>query len=164
MNWLRSILAVILGMLLCFSIVALVEAAGSRLVPPSEDVKAIMEPLSKLPPNEVMAALRAEMAKPEVRATFLAQPFTVFLPPLFSWIVAGMMGSWAAGLIARRRPMVHGFIVGGLFLLATIMNLFSLPHPVWMQVASLVLVPGAIFFGASLADVRLNPQPAQVEV
>src|SRR5262249_7932639 len=104
MKWLRSVVAVGLGVLLCISIVSLIEGIGHRVFPPTPEVQAIIEPISKMPGSEGMAALNEELAKPDVRAAFLAQPFTVYLPPLFAWVVAAMMGSWAAGLIARRSP------------------------------------------------------------
>jgi hypothetical protein len=156
MKWLRSVVAVVLGMLLCVSIVTLIEGIGHRVFPPSPEVLAIVGPISQKQGYDAMAALKEELAKPEVRAAFLAQPFTVYLPPLFAWVVAAMMGSWAAGLIARRRPMAHALIVGGLFLAATLMNLAMLPHPIWVWVATFVLVPGAVYLGGSLADVRLE--------
>jgi hypothetical protein len=137
MKWLRSVVAVMLGMLLCVSIVTLIEGIGHRIFPPSPEVQAIIEPISKMPGYEGMEALKVELAKPEVRAAFLAQPFTLYLPPLFAWVVAAMMGSWAAGLIARRKPIAHALVVGGLFLVATIMNLAMLPHPSWVWVATL---------------------------
>ena len=45
------------------------------------------------------------------------------------------------------RALVEGvpeaIIVTALFFIASLMNLFALPHPVWFWVANLVLVPAA---------------------
>ncbi len=157
MKWLRSVVAVVLALLLSISIVSLIEGVGHNVFPPSEEVREVMRPIGEMTDmGEKIVAVRAEMARPEVREKFLRQPFTVFVPPLFSWVLAGMMGSWAAGLIARRQAKTHGWVAGGLFLFATLANLLSLPHPIWVWVVTLTLVPTAIFLGGSLAEVRLG--------
>lgn len=69
-----------------------------------------------------------------------------------SWLIAPFCGAWIALRIGDWKP--GGWVVMGLFLAANIANQIALPHPVWMQICS-VLLPVA---GGWLAQ-RLHRRP-----
>ncbi len=75
-----------------------------------------------------------------------------------------MAGGWLAARIARRAYLVHGLIVGGIFLLMNAATLVYVPLPFWLSAASLVLPPltscaGAYVYSVLRPATRAEPSP-----
>jgi len=49
-------------------------------------------------------------------------------------------------------PVLHGLIVGFLFLLAAIANMLRFPHPTWVWIVGCSLFLPAAYLGAWLAE------------
>jgi hypothetical protein len=69
-----------------------------------------------------------------------------------------------AGLIARRALVVHGLIVGAIFVAFDLMNIFAFPHPTWLIAVGIVgpLVGswlGALLALRTISNTPTGPQP-----
>jgi hypothetical protein len=73
-------------------------------------------------------------------ATLPAQAFLILLA---GWILAGGIGSYIAARLATHARATHGLIVAFFVLVATVGNLATIPHPLWMWPASIILIPAA---------------------
>lgn len=99
----------------------------------------------------------ADMADPETMKAYVASlPTTAFLIVLVAHAGGALVGGLVAGLIGRRR-LVVGAIVGGLFLLGGIINVVSIPSPLWFVVLDLVSYVPCGILGAKLAQRRDSP-------
>lgn len=128
----RSIIAVVLGALLAGVTVAAVEFLGQRLFPP--------------PPGLDFNNREAMMSLPTGTFVFL----------LLAWALGALAGGWLAARLAPRKPLLHGMIVGALLMAGGVMNLVTIPHPVWVTILGLLVFLPAAYMGASLA----RPRPA----
>jgi hypothetical protein len=127
---LRSVLAVLAGLVVCVVLIMCVQMAGMLLYPPPADVD--------LSDREVLKEL---IAKAPVPALLLV---------LASYFVGVLAGSWVAGRLAGRAALIHGLIVGMFFFGLAVMNLSMYPHPLWFTVVCLGLFLPAAWLGAWL--------------
>lgn len=72
----------------------------------------------------------------------------MFAAVLVAWIVGAAVAGGVATRWTRARPPGAGLAAGGLLLLGTIANLLAFPHPAWVAVAALVLMPLAALVAA----------------
>jgi hypothetical protein len=74
----------------------------------------------------------------------------MFVSVLVAWVV----GAWVAGTVAavwsKAASLVTGAVAGGVLLAGAVANLVAFPHPVWMMVAAVVLIPAASVLGFKL--------------
>jgi hypothetical protein len=97
----------------------------------------------------------ANMSDPATMATYVQSlPLPAFLLILVAHAGGALVGGWVAALITRRAPLVLGAIVGGFFLLGGIVNVMSIPSPVWFAVVDLVSYVPCGIAGASFAPRR----------
>lgn len=132
----RSILGVILGLVVGILLVGLVETLGMRLIPPP----AGMDPTD---PDSIAAAISS-------------MPVGSFLFVLAAWWLGAGVGASTAARVARTHARWPGLTVGGAILAATLYNLWTIPHPVWV---ALVGVVGII----AVTVVASRPRPATVD-
>jgi hypothetical protein len=128
----RSILAVLLGVVLGVVLIGTIEAL-SHLVyssPPGVDL-------------HDHQAMRAAMDKIPVGA---------LLSVVLAWVGGSGGGSWLAARIAGRSPVLHGMIVGSVFLLVSMAVMLMIPHPVWFSIVAVATVSLATFLGAKLGS------------
>ena len=134
---LRSILAVLAGIVVCAVVIAGVEIVGMLAYHPPTD----------LDPNDR-----------EAMARWLGEaPVGALLFVLAAYAVGTLCGSWVAGRLAGRAPVLHGLIVAMFFLGASVVNLIRLPHPLWFAVACLGLFLPVAWLGGRLASPRRAP-------
>jgi hypothetical protein len=80
---------------------------------------------------------------------------------LLGWIVGTFAGAWITALRADRAPIGHGLVLGGLFLVAAIVNMLMIPNPVWFWILGVAIFLPSAFLGAKLgARSRPVPSPA----
>lgn len=81
-----------------------------------------------------------------VAAMIEALPFGAMLFVVLAWFAGALVGGALAAWIGGRRWMA--WLVGAIVALMGIVNVFTYPHPVWMQIAA-VAAPalGAILAG-----------------
>ncbi len=115
----KSFLAILLGFLTAFILILLIESAGHAIFPIPGD----------LDPYDATAF--AEY--------IILMPFEEFLPVLFAHFL-GVFGGCLVAFKVGEGVKLPVYIVGGIVLLATSMNLYNIPHPLWFMVADILLV------------------------
>ena len=100
----------------------------------------------------------ADMSNPETLKTYIdSLPLPGFLLILVAHAGGALVGGFVAALIARRSALVLGAIVGGYFLLGGVINLYSIPRPVWFAIVDVVLYVPCGIIGAKLVPCRTSP-------
>ena len=131
-RWLRSVLAIVLGLVVGSVVnMGLVTLGGKLVAPPAGADVTTME------------GLKASMHLFEARH---------FLFPFLAHALGTLAGALVAGLLAPGPSPTPAYAVGGLFLLGGIASVFMLPAPVWFSVVDLLLayLPAA-WLGQALA-------------
>jgi hypothetical protein len=62
-----------------------------------------------------------------------------FVFPFLAHALGTLTGAFVAGLLAPGKSKVPGYIVGGLFLIGGIVNVFTLPAPIWFNAVDLLV-------------------------
>ena len=127
----RSALAVLAGMIVAGVLIAAVESVSSAIFP--------------LPPGLDIHDHEA------MRQHIDTLPIGAFLMVLAAWAIGSFGGSWVAARLATRARLVHGLIIGALFLLAGVLNMLMIPHPWWMWAGGILALAGCSYLGARLA-------------
>jgi len=131
----RNVFAVVFGVAVAVFAIMAVEMIGHALYPPPahlrlDDPKAIRDYVENAP--------------------FLA---LAFVP--VAWAAGAFCGGAVAALLAAgRRTQRFGLMVGTVLLVASAMNLWVIPHPVWLILATpfACLIPG--WFGGAVGARR----------
>jgi len=84
-----------------------------------------------------------------------------FVFPFLAHAAGTMVGAFVATLVMLRRSYIPAYVVGGLFLLGGIANVFMLPGPAWFNAVDLLLayLPAA-WLGHKLA-MRISQRAAK---
>src|SRR5262245_24164429 len=127
----RSILAIIVGIIVGGIVVAIIEIPGNRLHP--------------LPTGTDMSDWNA------IRSHAGKAPLAAMVGVAIAWTVGPLVGACVAAFIAGRSFLVHGMIVGLIFLLLDLMMISSLPHPLWLTIVGIVAPLISSYIGATLA-------------
>lgn len=122
----RNIAAGVVGIVVAFVLVLVVEKIGHMVYPPPADLdftdaQAMGEYVSTLPLGALLFVAAA-------------------------WFIAAAVGTCAACAIGTGRPMYFAVVVGGLVFIAASFNLTIIPHPIWFSVLGLT----GILIGAGL--------------
>lgn len=132
MKTLKRIAAVFLGLMLAFVVIILFEKVshGQMVVPDGVDPNT-PEGAAELIGNAPMSALM--------------------------WVVGGyffgtFLGALLAQFISNGAKPVSAWITGGILLVLTILNLYAVPHPLWMVASSIAVVIAATFLGGKIAS------------
>lgn len=86
-----------------------------------------------------------------VKAFVDSLPLGAFISLVFIWILSSFVGGFVAAKLTHENKMKSAMITGGILMLAAIMNMFMIPHPVWMIVVTLALYLPAAYLGGKLA-------------
>ena len=127
---LRTIAAFLIGVLVAFIVIALVQRLGHMVFPPPAD-------LDTSDARAVAAALDQ-------------LPFGGLLCVVAAWALGSFAGAFAAGRLASSPKPWTGLSVGVAVLAATVMTLYSLPHPLWMTAAGVIVPLPAAWLGSRL--------------
>ncbi len=121
----RKILAVVFGVVVAVVLIIAIEALGHTVYPVPDGL---------------------DLANPEVlKAYMIDAPIAALLLVLGAWLVAALVGGLSACFIAKESPLVYSAIIGGLVLMGTVINLISIPHPLWFSITSVVAIIVTIF-------------------
>ncbi len=123
----KNIAAGIAGVVIAMALVWLVEKIGHAVYPPPPDLN---------------------FADPDaMRAYIETLPLGALLFVAAAWFIGTLCGTCAACAIGTAKPMIFAMVVGGLMLIATIMNLVMIPHPLWFSVLGIVGIIVAAWLG-----------------
>jgi len=117
---LRKILAVLVGLVVAFGTVMLVEWAGHQVYPPPPS----LDYSDAAQMNHYVSTL----------------PLGAFLFVLLAWFSGTVAGGMVACRVAVDKPIVFASIIGTMMLVATLANLVMIPHPTWFSIAAIVLI------------------------
>ena len=135
---LRTLLAVVAGVITAMLLMLALEAAGLMLFPPPAGLQIN---------NEADLALLVEMSSTSKKAWVV-----------FGWALASLAGGWIAARISRRHPRGAALAVATLIVIGVVMNAMAIPHPLWMNALGVLLPVPMALFGARLA--RRTPSSA----
>jgi hypothetical protein len=140
---LRTVAAVLVGLVVMLAVVAGVELLGHALFPP--------------PPG-------LDVSTPDgLRAALGKLPFAALAFVVLAWTLGAFLGALATAWIMREHRGAGALAIGVVMLLLVALTLTAFPHPWWMVVAGLVLpLPAAWLAGRLLrrAAPQLNAPPA----
>ena len=135
---LRTLLAVIAGVVTALLLMFALEAAGLMLFPPPGGLQIN---------NEADLALLVEMSSTGKKTWVV-----------FGWALASLVGGWVAARTSRLHPRGAALAVATLVVIGVVMNAMAIPHPLWMNALGLLLPVPMALLGARLA--RRTPPAA----
>jgi hypothetical protein len=133
----RSILAVVAGFVVASAVMMAIETVNGRYLYPE---------LGKL--------AEGVTDREVIRSILAGAPIGALFVLIFGWVLGSLTGGCVAGWIARRTPVGHALVLGGLLTLGGIANNLMVPPPLWFWIAGLVALIPAAYTGARLAPRR----------
>lgn len=67
--------------------------------------------------------------------------FGALVSLLIAWCAGAYVGSMVAMRIARGNEKHASMVIGGFVLAGAVMNFFQFPHPMWLMVSAVILIP-----------------------
>ena len=128
----KNIVAGLAGIIVAGLLVWLVEMLGHAVYPPPTDLNF----------SDADA----------MRAYIDTLPVAALLFVAAAWFIGTLGGTVVACKLGDAKPMIYAIIVGGLMLIATAMNLFMIPHPVWFSVLGVAAIVAAAWLGMTLGS------------
>lgn len=132
-RFLRVLLAVVIGLVIGSAVNMGLIMLGGKIIPPpaGSDVT-------------TMEGLRASMHLYQAKH---------FLFPFLAHALGTVVGALVAGLVGPRKSVTPAYLVGVLFLLGGVANVYLLPAPVWFGATDLLFayLPAA-WLGQTLAE------------
>ena len=102
-----------------------------------ETVSTVLHPLPPGFDANNVGQMRAHLASGGV-------PVTTMVMVVVGYLLGAFGGAFAASKLAPNRGLMPALVIGQISLMFIIINLITLPHPMWMMIASvLVPIPGA---------------------
>ena len=116
----KNIAAGVVGVIVAFATVWLVEKVGHMVYPVPEGLN--------FADAEAMKAYMETV------------PVGALLFVALAWFLGAAVGTCAACAIGTAKPLNFALVVGGLVFVATAFNLVMIPHPMWFSILGLVVV------------------------
>jgi len=126
----KRILAVVLGLVAAVVTIMIVEGIGHSIYP--------MEAVDMNDLN----AMKAFMANIPTGAIVLV---------LVGWIVGAFAGGLVASLVEKTTAFRNSIVIGVVLLILSIINLITIPSPIWMWIGAIVLIIPFAIAGNKLA-------------
>jgi hypothetical protein len=124
---LRSIAAVLAGLVVAFVLVVAIELLSNAVHPFPEGVEQTMEEVCRHVEN---------------------YPRWILAVAVLAWAGTAFLSTW----VARKIGNVYSALIIGLLLLAAlVMNISKLPYPIWFKGATLIAIPAAVAAGLQLS-------------
>ena len=123
----RNIGAGLAGVIISMVLVWVVEKIGHVVYPPPADLN---------------------FADPDAMRDYIETlPLGALLFVAAAWFIGTLGGTCAACAIGTAKPMIFAMVVGGLMLVATVVNLVMIPHPTWFSILGVVGILIAAWLG-----------------
>lgn len=131
-NRTRSIVGVIAGVFTAFIIVFLGEMLSQSVF---------------------MAPENLNYADPKALKKFMdSLPLSAFLLLIFIWATSVFSGGLISGLISPNNWARISLITGSILLVGNIINMFMVPHPIWMNVVSVLMYLPLAYVGSKVVN------------
>ena len=114
---LRKLLAIVGGVVVGGTVVALSETVGHSIYPPPADIN-VKDP-------------------EDLKRLLDVMPLQAKLLVVAAWFLGAFAGAWAAIRIGGENRL--GWTIGLVFAALSIMTVLSIPHPLWMTVCAIIL-------------------------
>jgi hypothetical protein len=114
---LKNVSAIIFGLITGFVLIRLTEFINHSLFPP---------------PTELFTDKEA------IKAYVEQLPLGAKLLVIAGWAIGSFGGAYIATVVEKSKSPVFPLIVGGLFMIMGVLNMLTIPHPVWFWVLSLL--------------------------
>ncbi|PCJ82266.1 MAG: hypothetical protein COA49_01860 [Bacteroidetes bacterium] len=132
MSFLRNIVSVIIGIAVGGLVVFLIERSGHEM----------FSVYSNVP----------DIGEKEAFSTFVGNlPIKAFLLLLLAHSLGTVIAAFIATLLSGLSRPIPAITIGVLMLSAGVINLISIPHPVWYQISEIIL-----YFPAALLGYKLS--------
>lgn len=119
---LRRVLAVLSGVVASGLVVAAIEMFGHSIFMNGAQMPSAADPSA-------------------VRAYSESLSFGALASLLVAWCAGAYVGSMVAIRVAGGAERMMTLVIGGFLLASTMMNFFQFPHPMWLMVSAVVLIP-----------------------
>ena len=128
---LRTASAIIAGVVAAYVVIILIEISTSRIYPMpagvgASNVEAMKAWIRQLPPG-------------------------AFALVLCGWTLGAFVGGFVSAKVEPASVGGHAILVGAALLVARILNMIRIPHPLWMWVGTVLLLVPAAYAGARVA-------------
>ena len=134
---LRTLLAIVTGLITAMLVIFGVEAIGLLLFPPPAGMRLDTE---------------ADLAKLVAMSSPAAKAWLVF-----GWALGSFVGAWVAARISRQHRRIAALAVALFIVAGTLMNAMVIAHPIWMNLLGIVLPIPLALLAARLAESRKAP-------
>ncbi len=131
---LRTLLAVVAGVIAAMLLMFALETLGLMMFPPPPGLQIH---------NEADLAMLVAMSSTGKKLWVVS-----------GWALASLAGGWVAARISRRHPRGAAVAVGTLIVIGAVMNAMTIAHPLWMNVLGVLLPVPMALLGARLARSR----------
>jgi hypothetical protein len=131
---LRTLLAIVAGLITAMLVIFGVEAIGLLIFPPPAGTRLDTE---------------ADLARLVAMSTPTAKAWLVF-----GWALGSLVGAWVAARISRRHCRNAASAVAVFIVAGTVMNAMVIAHPMWMNLLGILLPVPLALLAARLAEPR----------
>ncbi len=132
----RDTLSVLAGIATGFIVISLVEMGRVLLFPPPSDF--------------------AFTDKEALKVYLKNAPVEIFLFKALAWSLGSFSGGLITSLIAKGRKIESALITGIVLLIAGLINLITIPHPVWFWIIGLAVYLPCAYLGGKLGSSLFN--------
>lgn len=88
--------------------------------------------------------------KEDVKELLDEIPFGSLIMIVIGWAIGSFAGGAVATLISPEKKQWNALVVGGVLMLIGILNMFLLPHPLWMWFFALIVYLPFAYFGSKI--------------
>ena len=136
----RKVSSIMFGLIIAVTLVIVVQMIGHALYPPPagtdfndpESVRAMMDSVS---------------------------PMSLVIV-IVSYVLGTFGGGLLAALVARETPALYAAVIAAFVMLGTILNLFSIPHPLWFSVSAVVSIVATALITGRIAPMMITDRPS----
>ena len=98
-----------------------------------------------------------DISRPGASASYIDKmPLLSLLPVIIGWAAGSYIAAMVATRVARTTSMLPGLIAGAVPLLAGVLEMAMIPHPIWMWGLGLIALTAPAYFAAR----QFMPRPA----
>lgn len=135
----RRFAGVLIGVIIAIGLIATIQTIGHAVYPAPASVD--------FRDRETVAGMLAEA------------PVGSLLFVIGAYVSGVIGGGLIAALIARESPALFAWAMGGFVLAGAIVNMYSIPHPLWLAIAAVAAIAAAACFTAVAGEKLITRRP-----